>query len=81
MLGRERSRSYQATHIERLRVDCSRISGSQRFLRGPEATCLAFDYGADTIRFGVGIREAEARHILERVQEYFPGYKGKITLR
>ncbi len=81
MLGRGRSRSYQVTHIERLRVDCSPISGSQRFFSGTEVTCLAFDYGADTIRFGVGIKEAEARHILERIHEYFPGYKGKITLR
>lgn len=79
--GKGRSKSYQMTHVERWRVDCSPISGSQRFFGGPDVTCLAFDYGADTVRFGVGIAEAEARSILEKVQGYFPGYKGKIILQ
>ena len=81
VLGRGRSKLYRAVNIERLRVDCSPVSGSKRFFRRPEVTCLAFDYGADTIRFGAGIRAAEARQILERIQEYFPGYRGKIILR
>jgi len=75
VFGQGKSKLYRASHIERWRVDCQ----SPRFNQlGPrEVTCLAFDYGADTIRFGVGIKEAEARSILRKIIEHFPAYKDK----
>jgi len=33
---------------------------------------LGFDYGAKTIRFGIGIEEAEARKILQEIKRHFP---------
>jgi hypothetical protein len=36
---------------------------------------LAFDYGAITIRFGYGIDEAEAKQILNNIQQKYPQYK------
>lgn len=35
---------------------------------------LAFDYGAKTYRFGAGIDEAEAKHIVKLIQSHFPKY-------
>jgi hypothetical protein len=78
IFGRGRPKSYQSAHIERLRVACHSPQGFQKFLGEQEMTCLAFDYGSDTIRFGVGIAEAEARRILEKVQEHFPMYENRI---
>jgi hypothetical protein len=33
---------------------------------------IAFDYGARTIRFAAGLDEAEARALVERINERFP---------
>ncbi len=35
---------------------------------------LAFDYGAKTYRFGAGVDEAEAKHIVKLIQAHFPKY-------
>ena len=32
---------------------------------------IAFDYGAKTYRFGIGLDESEARHIVAKVKEQF----------
>jgi hypothetical protein len=39
---------------------------------------LAFDYGAKTYRFGIGLDEAEAKMILAAIQQHLAG-KGSLT--
>lgn len=57
-IGDGKSCTYDASHIRNLRV-----------VRERENDPLAFDYGADTIRFGTSMSEGEADLILERIQD------------
>jgi hypothetical protein len=36
---------------------------------------IAFDYGSQTVRFGAGAGEAEAKQILEKIVARFPQYR------
>ena len=40
---------------------------------------LAFDYGAQTFRFGAGVDDAEARRILEKITARFPQYRTRAA--
>lgn len=57
-----RTRCYLAKDIKDLRV--SSYAGKS----------IAFDYGARTVRFGLGLDEAEAKQILAAIQKKFPVY-------
>jgi hypothetical protein len=45
------------------------------YLWGMSGGLIAFDYGAQTFRFGAGVDEAEAKHILEKITARFPQYR------
>ena len=68
-----RTRRYAADEVRDLRVSPPTASDSApgRVLRywGIGAGAIAFDYGADTIRFGQGISEAEAKELVRRLDE------------
>lgn len=78
MLGFSRERAYPLTHIRHMRIHNS-MPFSFAFNRGwggPFMTrrmgCIAFDYGASTIRMGQSIDEAEGRMIVERLTPLLP---------
>ena len=66
-----RSRIYDGSHVERLRASPDGDPGkwlgqpSGGFLAGFDKGTVAFDYGRDTIRFGLDLDEADATHIVE----------------
>jgi hypothetical protein len=75
LFGYGREKEYEASHISNLRVSPQpfnpfNFSASLQFW-GIGGGVLAFDYGSRTYRFGSGIGEAEANHIIERIKEQY----------
>ena len=80
-LGLGRPNEYWAEHIKDLRI----VPGMYfpfSFLKGRAASFwvpvegpIVFDYGARTVRFGLGVDEAEAKQILAAIQLRFPRYQ------
>lgn len=75
------SRQYSREYIKDLRISpfIPATFGWRRNLTlyGLVGGFLAFDYGANTIHFGVGADEAEAKQIYQKIIEQFPKY-GKV---
>jgi hypothetical protein len=73
-IGLPPRKEYDLLQVRNLRVvpfDGSLWSNRDSY-GGIRGGPLAFDYGAETVRFGTGIDEAEARMILESVRTRFP---------
>lgn len=71
-----RSKKYRLEEVTDLRVSTARpaitsISWGLEFW-GLTGGQLAFDYGAKTVRFGIGLDEAEAKHILQEMHKLAP---------
>lgn len=58
------AKRYDFAYVDRLRVSADS--------QGPWAEGLAFDYGADMIRFGRGLSPAEAHEVWTRIADRFP---------
>jgi hypothetical protein len=78
-------KEYSAEYIKALRVSASMSpndifgwSQASRFY-GTGGGFLAFDYGAKTVNFGVGIDEAEAKQILSEIQQRYPQYRSRAN--
>jgi hypothetical protein len=68
------SREYQMVQVKRLRVSVGEFGGVQsKFASaGLLGRCaIAFDYGAATRRFGMGLDEAEAHTLVETLSKRF----------
>jgi hypothetical protein len=80
-----RKKEYLASHIKELRVaplmmDASMFGWTRMgYLWGMSGGLIAFDYGAQTFRFGAGVDEAEAKHILEKITARFPQYRTRVA--
>lgn len=79
-------KKYASKYIKDLRVSASISSNyiygwsrSSRFY-GLGGGLIAFDYGAKTMTFGIGIDEAEAKQILLKIQQRYPQYRSKMVL-
>jgi len=75
------SKNYRLKDIVSLRVSnsCASIwnmSGGMEFW-GITGGKLAFDYGAKTVRFGIGVDEAEAKRIIKDIEMRFPSITEK----
>ena len=75
LFGYGRDKEYEMTHISNLRVSAQpfnpfNFSASLQFW-GIGGGVLAFDYGSKTYRFGSGVDEAEANHIIERIKTQY----------
>jgi hypothetical protein len=74
-------KEYSFEYIKSLRVSTATRSISifswswEKEFYGLSGGCIAFDYGAKTINFGVGIYEAEAKQVLAEVQQRYPQYQ------
>ena len=83
VFGRRSQKDFLAEHIKGLRVSSSNVSPSlvlwlYYYFSLPDRLqvgSLVFDYGAQTFRFGTSIDEAEAKQIVEEIQQKFPQYK------
>ena len=70
-------KDYEISSIRALRVtgvpyEPFRLFRSFGLAGGP----IAFDYGAETVRFGAGIQEAEAEHVLDLLSKKAPQLRG-----
>jgi len=78
-------KEYSSEYIKALRVSApmnpNDIFGWSRASRfyGTGGGLLAFDYGAKTVNFGVGIDEAEAKQILSEIQQRYPQYRSRAN--
>jgi hypothetical protein len=74
ILGFGRSREYDLPSVKNLRIDNTAVNGryNQGFSLTPGAGTIAFDYGAKTFRFGGGVDEAEASHLIELLKSRYP---------
>jgi len=75
ILGFGPSREYDLPNVKNLRVDSafSRYSfGWSPTSRSMLGGSIAFDYGAKTFRFGSGLDEAEASHLVEVLRSRYP---------
>ena len=76
-----RKKEYLAAHIKDLRVSPWSLPTSMfgwnrmGYMWGMSGGMLAFDYGAQTFRFGAGVDEAEAKQILDKITGRFPQYR------
>jgi hypothetical protein len=75
LFGYGRDKEYEMSQISNLRVSAQpfnpfNFSASFQFW-GVGGGVLAFDYGSRTYRFGSGIDEAEANHIIERIKAQY----------
>jgi hypothetical protein len=78
-------KEYSADYIKELRVSSSNMNLNHPMLlwtysyyypwRHNMIGSMAFDYGAQTFRFGMSIDEAEAKQIIAEIQQKFPQYK------
>jgi hypothetical protein len=75
ILGFGRSREYDLPSVKNLRIGPTLMNSSstwsspaQSMFRG----AIAFDYGAKTFRFGGGVDEAEASHLIELLKSRYP---------
>jgi hypothetical protein len=81
IFGMGRVKEYLSTHIKDLRVSPlsmdNNIFGMSRATQfwGTTGGLLAFDYGAQTFRFGGGADEAESKQVLEKIVSRFPQYR------
>src|SRR4030095_14423305 len=79
------SKEYSSNYIKELRVSSSNMNLNHPMLMWPYSYfspwrhniigSLAFDYGAQTFRFGMSIDEAEAKQIIAEIQQRYPQYK------
>ena len=80
VLGFSIPKEYSAEYIKELRISTvfngNDLFGWSRTMGywGMGAGLIAFDYGAQTIRFGGGIDEAEAKQIMVEIQQRYPQY-------
>lgn len=76
VFGIGRTKSYDVSQVHRLRVSPTTFSMSDPRAAmqfwGIGGGLIAFDYGASTVNFGVGIDEAEAQTIVDRVRPRIP---------
>ena len=70
-------KDYEISSIRALRVTVVPYEPFH-FLRsfGLAGGPIAFDYGAETVRFGAGIQEAEAEHVLDLLSKKAPQLRG-----
>jgi hypothetical protein len=76
VFGAGRIKNYDMTKVRRLRFapptyNPFDFQQSMAFW-GLGGGAIAFDYGYSTIRFGSGLDDAEAEHILQRIRTRFP---------
>lgn len=75
-----RAKLYDAGHVTNLRLTAAERSvwgmytAMFVFFSGTPTGSIAFDYGRSTPRFGLGLEEADAAHIVSRITERFPQY-------
>jgi hypothetical protein len=62
LLGVARTRSYSVEEMRNMRFVPESQAGRSRRM-----SCIAFDYGAKTIRFASGIEEAEGNMVIDRI--------------
>lgn len=84
-LGLGPSKVFSGTQIKDLRVSPSNMNFDHPILmiydtyyfpsHHVDIGTLAFDYGAETFKFGGGVNEAEAKQILAEIQQKYPQYK------
>lgn len=75
VLGFGPSREYDLPNVKNLRVDSAFSRNGLEFSltsRSMFAGSIAFDYGAKTFRFGSGVDEAEASHLIEVLRSRYP---------
>lgn len=76
MTGFSRERAYPLSQVRHMRINATTPFTFGRGWGSPFMTqrmgCIAFDYGAATIRMGQGIDEAEGRMIVERLAPLLP---------
>ena len=71
-------RAYGASEVSRLRVIPMAPSGaSPKWRLGKSAEALAFDYGNQTVTFGLNLDEAEAKQILNAISARYPALAGE----
>jgi hypothetical protein len=81
MFGIGRTKEYLASYVKNLRIapiammDKRILEWSRAIPFGPSHGSLAFDYGAQTVQFGGGADEAEAKQILDKIVARFPQYR------
>ena len=82
IFGMGRVKEYLSTHVKDLRIaplaSNSNIFGMPRTMNFWGMTNdghIAFDYGAQTLRFCDGVDEAEAKQILKKIVSRFPQYR------
>jgi hypothetical protein len=70
-----RAEEYRMADISSLRLSQPSLSASESTrhaqLWGVYGGLLAFDYGASTVRFGIGLEEAEAKQILNQIGQRY----------
>jgi len=76
LFGWGREKQYDPAQVRALRVSPQTFTpwdfSFGLSFWGLSGGVIAFDYGYKTFRFGGGIDEAEARHIVERILQRFP---------
>jgi hypothetical protein len=76
VFGAGRTKNYDITKVSRLRFAPASYNpfDFHRSLAfwGLGGGGIAFDYGYSTVRFGSGLDDAEAEHILQRIRTRFP---------
>jgi len=75
ILGFGRSREYDLPSVKNLRIDRTPMNRSFAWnspSRSMLGGAIAFDYGSKTFRFGGGIDEAEASHLIELLKSRYP---------
>jgi hypothetical protein len=76
LFGKGRQKQYDPGQVRGLRVSPPTFSpwdwSFGLSFWGIGGGVIAFDYGYKTFRFGAGIDEAEARHIVEGIVKRFP---------
>jgi hypothetical protein len=75
ILGFGRSSEYDLPSVKNLRIDNTPINSGYNggfSLSTPFGGKIAFDYGAKTFRFGGGVDEAEASHLIELLKSRYP---------
>jgi|HubBroStandDraft_1064217.scaffolds.fasta_scaffold358542_1 hypothetical protein len=75
MLGFGPSREYDLPSVKNLRINAPAVISP--YNRGfspqtPFGGTIAFDYGSKTFRFGGGVDEAEASHLVELLKSRYP---------
>jgi hypothetical protein len=79
----KRKKDYRLRDVASLRLSNSSssmwtMSGSMEFW-GISGGRIAFDYGAKTVRFGIGLDEAEAKFLIKDIEKKNPKIIEKIN--